>query len=438
MNELEKFLESVSGEGESGEFAIDRESAVAKISAHQIPYGGHWALKIIQAAVALGCTAIEVLQTRHKTVFLIAGTEGWDSDYIAERFWDIEPSRDRSLDHLKTALWRVGIHEKRSFELRLPGSRHSLAWNGESLSNQGVTSCGPEVRLEVFHQPVDSEDGWWARTRNARCINATVGAILAKRAFVCPVPLSLDGRRIDYLFERGHPGLGPSSLPVGFTFLREGEPKFRLDALGNRPREWWDRSTLGRLSEEKLEKIEIPGEDIWMAAIVVLHIGHRVISKTSYLTCRAGQSLCQWVIDGVVTERVVFLERSTPLSINCFVSGAGLATDMTTMSFHQNQEFKDRFRKVVQETKKILQSDWSIDLDPLADKERRRHQTEAVVFGMSGLILLPLPPLAFLVWWAARRDFRLSQETAEGAIEEALAGLQTLREEWAKLAAEWG
>ena len=88
MNELEKFLESVSGEGESGEFAIDRESAVAKISAHQIPYGGHWALKIIQAAVALGCTAIEVLQTRHKTVFLIAGTEGWDSENGPLESWN--------------------------------------------------------------------------------------------------------------------------------------------------------------------------------------------------------------------------------------------------------------------------------------------------------------------------------------------------------------
>ena len=435
MSELQDFLDSVSGPAEPGEFGIDQVAAVAKISAHQIPYGGHWALKIVQAAVALGSAEIEIFQTRNKTRFLLRGIGSFALDTLRQNFWNVEPSENRPLNHLKTALWRVGVHERRAFTLR--GLEGSLRWDGRDLGTQDRAKRGDSLEIEVDHLAFDSREGWWARVRQARNVNATTGAILAKRAFVCPVPLSLDNRRIDFLFDCGHPGFGPSSFPVGFTCLHEGDPKFRLDSLGLKPRPWWKRSALGDLAEEHLEHLELPSEDIWMAAILAFHVGHEVVNKTSYLACRPGRSLCQWAVDGVVTERVVFFDETCPLSINCFVSAEGLTTDMTTMSLHQNQEFKDRFRKVVHETRKLLDIDWKLDLDTLIKSETSRHKTEAALLGVTGLLVVAILPVSLLVWWAGKRQYQLNQEASHKAVEEALGGLATLREEFGKLAEEW-
>ena len=90
MSELQDFLDSVSGPSEPGEFGIDLVAAVAKISAHQIPYGGHWALKIVQAAVALGSAEIEIFQTRNKTRFLLWGIGSFALDALRQKFWDVD------------------------------------------------------------------------------------------------------------------------------------------------------------------------------------------------------------------------------------------------------------------------------------------------------------------------------------------------------------
>lgn len=442
MSDLQSFLNDYSEEGAEhsrGRFEIDREAAVAKVSAYQIPYGGDWALKVIQSAVAFGVEAIEVFQTRHHTRFLFRGGAGWAPDFVLGNFWEVDSSGERSLDHLKTALWKVGIHQKRPFGLRWPGLGQELSWTGKGLESGSFEAVGEGgLELVVGHQPADSQEGWWARRRRARNTNAAVSAILAKRAFVCPVPLSVDGRRIDYLFECAHPGLGPWSFPVGFTVLKEGEPKFRLTSLGLKPASWWNRgSVLGKLSEEKLDEAELPAEEIWMAVIVSLHMGHEVRNKTSYLECKREASRCQWVVDGVVVQRFIFSDVHSPVSVNCFLSGAGLPTDLTTMALQQTREFKARYRRVVQETKKVLAGDWSFSLDPLRKKEVRRHKTEAALVGFAGVMLLAIPPMAILVWWAARQGYKGSQEQSHAAIEEALGGLEALRSEWADLAEEW-
>ena len=93
MDELEAYLVEHTDEGEldsSGEFTMDRDKALAKLSQFQLPGDHHWALKLVQAVVAGGALALEIRLTLTGSQFSF--DDLWTLDELEAAFYDTDLS----------------------------------------------------------------------------------------------------------------------------------------------------------------------------------------------------------------------------------------------------------------------------------------------------------------------------------------------------------
>lgn len=204
---LEALTEQASRDS-SGRFTLDPRKAIEKLSGFQL-YGGQWALKIVQAAVAGGASSLELSFRGKDALWKIKGV-AWSADDVEDALWHPEAEVSRGLHHLRVALWSVGFGQKKSFELAGPGWKQSLGWNGRRLQLE------PTAERDLFE---------------LRVTGITPGDLtnpLLVLARPCPIPFTVAGRSLksgrsdlDPLFS-GYP------RPELFCQLYEGPPEARL------------------------------------------------------------------------------------------------------------------------------------------------------------------------------------------------------------------
>lgn len=441
---FEQYLEHQVAAGrpaESGTFELHRKSALEKISAFQLPDNEAWSLKLVQTAIATGqCESLDFLFSRKTIILRCHGVCLWSPEDIEKTFWEPEPTNDRALNHLKTALWNIGIHQRRSFEISWPGMSETLLWTGTELIRGKPKKAVQCLEILVAHQPFNGTKGWWARIRRVARQNSGVNERLATKAYACPVPIRLDSRRIDDLSYCPGQGLNAWSYPIGVAFVEEGEPKLTLPQDSFAPLTWRRKlhlhKALREFSSENLQNVPA-AKRVWMTALLAVHLGHEVQGKTRYFKCIAKRSVCNWVLDGVLVHSHFAIKQETTVSTAFFLSAEGLKTDLTTLSLAQSAEWTARFRKAVFAMDEVLRREWPMDLNQILEQETKENKTGGAFIMGLGTFMMVLPPLGLFLMWAGRKQWREAGDVPQKVVNKALGGLSALRDEWSELTDHW-
>lgn len=217
--ELEDFLDGEYAEGErdsAGEFTLAQAQALEKLSQFQLADPGAWILKLLQGAVAAGASEIRVVVKAKETVFSVGpvsefyvleeterGTSHgwkqgmWEPHEVEAAFCSPE-QHNPALDDFVQGLRALAIQQKRSFLLEFQDSLTKLCWDGRTLSPQRQIAKPKGTVLTVSNQSLDAPP-LWRRLTGGASQGMEVHRALCERAFLCPVPLTLDGRRLDRL-----------------------------------------------------------------------------------------------------------------------------------------------------------------------------------------------------------------------------------------------
>ncbi len=355
-SELELFLRSQTTQGQvdsQGEFTVSLQKALGKLAEFALPFSGAWAVKIIQGLVATGTDLpirVDLLATEIGFYFL---KPDFSLREFADQFATPEPASKPSLRHLLTGLWNVALKERWGFQLALADSTTTLIWDGHDLhrvesSRQRDCAC---LTLAPLQQK--SKLSWVAGVAMSGHRNAELLMTLAQRCYLCPVPLTVDGRRLDSLQRSPHNGWGDGTFPFTVSFAEADLPRLRIPpGTFSGPPIPLEHGTKGLLEEEglgwkrigqrRMSEIAVE-EESPLPFILCANMKRGSGTRTEEWVETTGYSTLSWVVDGAVIAQERLFERRLHVSLGCFVSAEGLETDLTTLNLLESAERQRRF-----------------------------------------------------------------------------------------------
>lgn len=340
-SQLESFLNTHRADGRllsgDGSFTLARDKALLKLADFQLPYEGAWAVKVVQCAVCVeNQSEIRVQQTVRETRFGFDCPPSWTLDVLEGAFFTPESGDERSMNHLMSALWTVGVGKKRGFLLTLPERTEALLWDGavmHRLPLQEPVGCS----LTVSHRPSDHSLGNWLKDPGlSRRLNAEVARALSDLCYTCPVPLWLDGRRLDGFHLCPTHGWTGNSFPFYLSFLDGIDGGLRIGS-----------GTYGNLKAADKEDALSPGLHVMSVralgalrkrtscgGVMMLsaHASKAVSRRYSKWETRIMPSICYWIRDGVVVEGNDIEVLDCACSVALFLGADDLQTDISGLA----------------------------------------------------------------------------------------------------------
>lgn len=367
-SELESFLKSQSCEGtvESvGHFTLAREEALRKLAEFQLPFEGAWAVKLIQAIVAGGSKdpiRVDLLTTEIQFYFL---GPAFTLDQVEQAFFNPEPPQDRSLRHLLAALWSVGLKLRWGFQVAFPGQSETLIWDGQQfhrVESQIRRDC---VVISLAPLQQRSSLSWVAGIATSGHRNAEILMAMAESCFTCPLPLTVDGRRLDSLQRARRHGWSNKTYPISMGFARAELPTFGVPpaTFDGKPKSLTpsafsasdDGGGWKKVGSKLLDEVE-EVEETSVAFLVCVNMELVSKGKSSVWEQRFGPSLAYWILDGAVVGEQHFWGGDTHCSLGCFLSAEGLETDLTTLRIVKSEQRDERLRLAQIALREALQS----------------------------------------------------------------------------------
>ncbi len=353
-SELEQFLSAQGSEGrvqdQQASFTLAREKALAKMAEFQLPFDGAWAVKLIQAAVASGVhTAIRVDLTSKETRFFFPTEQPWSLDEIEQAFYQPDPHPERHMRHLVSGLWAAGLNQGRSFQICLPGESQSLIWDGEQTvmaDSQQRYDC---IALTVAHGPrAGGALNWVKAMAGSGSRNAETLTALSQHCYLCPVPLTVDGRRLDSLQLCPEYGWGRTTFPVSIGFCDAEIPEFGVPPgtyqdLRDYTTKMRDGGGVNKIAEAALNALETR-ERTNIAFMLTAHLKLVSRGRSSYWEPALGESSAFWVQDGAVVDSENLRLGPSSCTIALFVSAQNLPTDLTGMKLARSHLREERLR----------------------------------------------------------------------------------------------
>lgn len=412
-SELELYLRDHQAAGQvdsSGRFTVSREEALRKLASFQLPFETAWAVKVIQCAVRdCGEQPIRVDLTSTETRFYFH-SQTLELQSVEDGFYDPDPHPDLTIRHLLSALWVVGLNQGRTFHFTVPESSLNLMWDGTGLhkvpKNQNY-SC---TYLAVSHRGGDGDGalGWVKTVATAGKRNADLLSSLSENGFTCPVPLTVDGRRLDSLHHCPGHGWGETSYPLAVGFCDGDLPPVRIpkgtyemrpspsDPRGTKMFTAKDHSGHGfrALGEKALEQAEYR-EDSALPYLLTIHMEHvKKGDNHEWRTCR-GQSQIYWVCDGVVVHKESLVRESTTCTLGVFVNACDLPTDLTSLRLSMSEERERRANRALALLQENLYepAELTAQLESMIKKGTWRGRVGAGLVAMFGVGLFFASPV---------------------------------------------
>lgn len=396
-NELERFLRVETSEGKrisEGQFTISKQQALAKLSEFQLPFEGAWGLKLVQAAVASKQgRGIKVKIGRKSTHFDLEGDLQWTLAEIESALLDPQYNARRDILHLVAALRSVGLSSKRGFWLGLPHEQMALAWDGEELRTVEQNEPLDLVSVQVTNRAL-GEDGGFLNYKLSRIIterNAALTQCMTMMAHTCPLPLLLDGRRIDALEYNQDHGWGKTSqlLCVGFEDgkLPELPVPQATGAVISATATQDDLKAATAIARQRDQNVT----KCSLAFLVAVHLERVKSGKNYRWEDREFHSFLNWVRDGVIVETETISEHTDLCSVGCFVSADDLQTDLTSFKLLSAGK-GERREEVLQLLRESLDDVERIDFEKMYKKA---DDSAAIIGGL----LLVVGMGSFVVSW---------------------------------------
>lgn len=358
--ELQETLEVLRTEGEvdsEGQFTIAADKVAQKLGAFQLPTLQSWLLVLVQAANRGKATKVKIRQSAKASTVEIHGLPKWDwsrlTPYLAELNDD-----GSFLTSLAVAFRALGaLPGGHRFKITTPAGicvrYDGDEWTQESapLLGRWLSSC-TTVTFEHLNDQT-KELAFWPRRRAAQVVQTDLLAAVRDAAFASPVPIVIDGWRINNVF----PEEGRHRFVVEegtwqekrFLALLPVEARESPGIVFPLPRQW----SLGlRRSHEipKAKRSLSPSPGGWSAlGVLCLHLEVKVRVEGS--SSRRSQSLdterwkTHWVKDGVIVGTGT-LGRKSPLAMTVFLCADGLPTDLTGLRLRRCPERTQRRREL--------------------------------------------------------------------------------------------
>jgi hypothetical protein len=412
-SELESFLKEQTDVGApigEGRFTLAREEALRKIAAFQLAFANAWVLKLVQSAVATRSQAPIKVDLASRELRFHFSLSGLSLDQVEAAFHDPEPSSNLALRHLLSGLWSVGLKEGWPFQLRLGEWEESLVWNGKALSRLPVTRPVSDAVLTVAFVKQDAGVlNWVKQVSLAGRRNADLSATFQDLCYTCPVPLTVDGRRLDSLYHcPSHcPTVRDHLITLGFAHypdpaeLKIPPGTFEMKPIPKGVQSFWtldtshpkDSAGLDKVSKKVLKKT--PRVEACPAPfLLIAHRGYFAKGRSPGWGDRAEASIAYWVRDGVIVDQEVF-ESSNSVSLAVFLSAEGLKADMSSFSLADEGA---RFRRLDLARRGVAESLESLpildeSLVETLDESKLKSRILAggmMVAGAAGLWVLPV------------------------------------------------
>lgn len=388
-SELELFLQAQVDEGRrdsGGRFTLERQKGLEKLAAFQLPRPGAWVLKMVQSAVAGGASALHIRQTPTDTEFLSELVPSWTLEMFEREFHDPEVSQDRSLDHLKRGLWHVGLKAVHPFRLSLAGSQEGLIWTGQEFQRHS----GPPLAhtsVTVSHRTFVEGRSLLATLAGPQG-NAAGLEELSSGAYVCPIPLAVDNRRLDRLQGCPSHGCTTRSYPLHLGFAECSLPPLALPP--GTFRDGFSRAE-GEGNLRKLLVVEPPPPSPSLACLTSIHV-ERAPGPNQWRVWRS-PSLLYWVLDGVVVAKES-IQGLPNLSVSraLFASADGLATDLSGRMIH-DPVYQERRGQLLQASQAGLDA-VSVTLRDFKRDGKGQDRWLALSQVASGALMLLLDPFS--------------------------------------------
>ncbi len=248
---LDDLLGSLQGAGQwdsRGSFTLAGRKAAGKLAKSLLPEPSDWILKVVQAACQGGAPELRISQTNRATHIAFRLSYTLDLRDLESSLTRAVASGQPGVDDLSTALRVVGLGQERAWVARLRTAEQQH-W---VLVDQGMVSLetsdqpdGPEDATEVLLGiafPPGESGKVGGLVRFGAAIQNEHEA-LTQRTRACPIPLWLDGERMDTLrrssslvgFEREvflgvTTGSGSTASPIRFPGGVEESQVQRLGA----------------------------------------------------------------------------------------------------------------------------------------------------------------------------------------------------------------
>lgn len=361
-SDLERFLQSQSSSGEyqsEGSFTLAREEALRKLAGFQLPFVNAWAVKLVQCAVAARASSpIQIDMSTH-SLNLEFQLSAPSIDVLEAAFFDPGPAQSQAVRHLLTALWAVGLKQDWPFQVTLCGWEESLIWDGQTLSRLPLERVSDRARVTIVLLKRKAGVFEWTRgVAASQKRNSELRTTLKNRCYTCPLPLTVDGTRLDTLYNcpshgpttRDHviflggaesSDLRPLQLPPG-TFDIRPKVRNRRSFWSLAPSDPTDLSGLPRVSKKVLRRTE----RIETCAAPFLLTAHRdaqhFVGQATKWRDRQEASKVYWVLDGAVIDEDLLDTVGTTTSLAAFLSAEGLATDLSSFALTDQEEKRRR------------------------------------------------------------------------------------------------
>lgn len=340
------FLKEAAAQGQydsTGAFTTSVAQGLQKLASFQLAPRSTWILKIVQAAVAWGAQGLVVRQSSTKTTFVFdQAHQSFPVFELQQALLSTEPSPIESVGHLTVALRAVGQGDGRSWRLTTgrPQALESLAWDGLELTRLGDSrGNGRHVTLEVDFPKNDRGRRLGHLFRSAGRAGEEYLEVV-KRAYICPIPLTFDGRRIDRGEHKGSFETGTHLAYICFGVAPPGKldevPELGVPG-GVKPPNW--RPT-DRFSDGRLFCFDGNPEQTETSAFWQLHFHYQIenllimpgFDKKFQWKPVKGPSQCHWVRDGVVCQSAHLSPTQTSVSLDLYLSAADLTTDLSGLA----------------------------------------------------------------------------------------------------------
>lgn len=398
-----------------GAFTIAGSRAVRKMARYQLPFRAAWAVKIVQCAVKEGAIATITVELTARAATFHFHTTSFTTDQVEEAFCSPLASLNAALGHLITALWGIGFNEGWPFQLTLAKSDESLVWDGQNLHRLQVDKPAVKTSLVVSLNST-REGGWLNGIARSADLNAQILTTLKRYGFTSPIPLVVDGRRVDSLQACWGHGFSSQSFPLAMGFAQADIPDLPLSPGTFDKQPTSSRTELPALADGMRAMQQVSPKP-FASVPYLLSYHYSVVEQTAFSEFEPSQSLIYWVRDGVVVQSEPLLAEPTVLSLGCFVSADGLECDLTTFHLVDNPERRRRREKarlaVVESIGKLTTV--SDSMEELAQAVRGKASWNQKLYLLAGFGTFWVSPVAGLLLAGAGW---LSTKSADARINE--------------------
>lgn len=213
IGSVSQYLSGLRAEGAEalpGDFTLHLSAARHKLAVHQLPFEHGWVLFLVRAAVTSDASEIRFHLRRGHILIRFSPSRSVQAVRIARAFLGPPETSDAFFQNLQTALWHLAVGDQYQFQVRPPGSSEGLEWKN-GLEVVPIEASGS---LEIDVKTGMAVHSAWRRVFRRTRMNASISKLLAERVWPSPIPVYLDGRRLDGLENCPHHGRAPMRLPV--------------------------------------------------------------------------------------------------------------------------------------------------------------------------------------------------------------------------------